>query len=177
MKTLKIFGLIFLIFSLFPSCKKEGPAGPQGLQGEKGASSSANIQYYGTTGSGQADITTNTYTQIPGLNLTILLTAPAILHVFTNGGISPSVNYGAIVSGTVGLFVNDALVPTCFQTIDIWTAGLSFKIKSNWSMATVLTLQAGTYNFDIRVKKNGNDNFYAGTTNYSQSSMLIQVFY
>jgi hypothetical protein len=145
-----------------------GPQGPTGI---------ANIQLYGINGTSDTVISTSVFTDIPGLSLTITLVAQATLSIFTTGGIKTPISTYSSSSGKIGLFMNNVLVPSAFQSYEMWNYYTIFVYKTNWSFATVLSLPAGTYTFDIRAKLNSGISFYAGANSDSQSSLIIHVFY
>jgi hypothetical protein len=154
----------------------QGPTGPSGgPAGPTGPTGIANVQLYGVNGTSDINICSSAYTIIPGLSLTITLTDSATLDIYTCGGLQPTTNnYNAAVA-IICVYNNNLVIPSAIQTHEIltFTGVIEF---TNWSFATVISLPAGVYNFDVR-GASMNDCYNAGANNISKSSLIIQVFY
>jgi len=144
-----------------------GPQGPPGI---------ANIQMFSVNGSSAVNICGSSYTNIPGLSLTINLIDSARLNIFTNGGLQWTTSNNGGPSAHIGLFKNNIMVPTAYQSIGIAAVVPSYKSESNWCFSSTLILPAGLYAFDIRGSASY-DCYNAGSNSYSQSSLIIYVFY
>lgn len=174
--TLSWVSLCSLIGPTGPTGAAGGPIGPTGATGATGIS---NIQTFGAYGTSSVNVTTTNFITIPGLSLTVNLTDTATLNIYTYGGLRQSSSGSGNAAAFIQVFNNNAAVTTAYEYYDLNTSFIPTSSRTNWSMITFLSLPPGSYEIDIRAKKytTGSDNFYAGTSNYSSSALIIQVFY
>jgi hypothetical protein len=158
-----------------------GPAGPTGATGATGPSGYSNVQTFSADGTGTVAVTSSTYVSVPGLSVTVTLTTPAVLNIFTTGGFYPT-SFGSNISvGRVALFSNNVILPGAFQDNGFWDFNPPPLIKSHWSLSKAINLQAGTYTIDVRaclpMSTSLVNPLNAGASQFGSSSLIVQVFY
>lgn len=163
-----------------------GPTGPQGITGPTGPAGSGASMYnniyadYGTATLTIGPPQSTTYTQIPGLSRTIVLTTPAkvLVQVFGNAqSFAQNTSYSAY---SVGILQNGTLVPqggTAYQVLlDNAAIGQPF---NHFSTSTLLTLNPGTYTIGAGARYEGpggsNVNISGGLGSALQGVLITQV--
>lgn len=158
-----------------------GPTGPTGTQGPTGPSGgpigptgptgTVNYQTYGVNATGSITLN-STYQIIPGLSLTITLTALSTLNIFSTGTMTVTSLINNAFNEEINIFNNGVPLSNGHQEIkDSFFNSYQGRV---WSIATFLSLPPGTYTFDVRGKENQSNLVSAGTTS---SSLIIQVIY
>ena len=149
-----------------------GIIGLTGAIGATGATGNSKVQTYGVNGTDSVQICTPTFVHIPNLSSTITLTDSATLNIFSNGCIINNTS-GQYVCAIICITINSIPNPSLYQLLN---AG--YVHYTNWSIARILKLPAGTYSFEVWCSNAyGNFCFDAGSFGLSQSSLIEQVFY
>jgi hypothetical protein len=152
-----------------------GPAGPTGPTGILSA------QTYSVSGTGSTiAYSSSSYAVSPGLSLTITLTAPATLNMYTFGTISifPGSDGTNTLGSSAQIFSNGIGIANTRQqnSINVFHNYVGSNII-HWSIMSSQLFPAGTYIIDVRVKNTGGAPFEFGKTSVSESSLMVQVFY
>lgn len=125
-------------------------------------------------------ISSTSFIPVSGLSQTIVLTSNADVLLSTYGSMETT---SSIYSGSgtiVQLFQDGVAITDAFQTQDVLDASFYTNLISPWRFETYLNLTPGTYTFDVRARKYGFDNFYAGgnftAPTPNEGNMIIKVF-
>jgi hypothetical protein len=154
-----------------------GPPGPAGATGPGGGppgptgpTGNADVKIFGVNSTFSAGICSPTYTSIPDLSQTIVLTDTATLEITGTGGIFSSAGvYVFAPEIKISIFCNNVLMPNASQLYTLFDL--------SWHIALIDTLPPGTYTFDVRGKSLNSYCILVGLTSDSQSSLIIHVFY
>jgi hypothetical protein len=142
----------------------------------------SNIQAFSTYSTSSITLT-NTFTTIPGLSLTINLTAPATLYFSSNGTLVQSGNPSGPMQGYLQLYQNGiASLPINQEiTYDGTSVGVgvgAIDQYKSWSLLGYAAFTPGTYTFDVKAKVSPVSGVLTtGFVPSSQSALTIQVFY
>lgn len=126
-------------------------------------------------------INSTSFIPITGLSQTVTLTQPATVTISTYGSMETTSSFWG-GSGTITqLFMNGSAVANAFQTVDINDAAYVTSTILPWSFTAYLSLPAGSYTFQVRSRKYGFDNFYAGgnftAPTPNEGALTIMVIY
>jgi len=131
-------------------------------------SSSGTVVYTTSqTGSLSLTYTSTSFTQIPGLTYTLVLSAAAKVMIMTQGGLYSS-SYGSIAD--VGIFINGnsptsgGLQRVCVTN---YGASLTFDLSNlfeQWNMCVIESLAAGSYTITVQARSGWNN-----SRNYSMT--------
>jgi hypothetical protein len=157
-----------------------GPTGPQGITGATGPSGGplgpigptgvTNIKIYGVNSTFSTNICTSTYTLIPDLSQTIVLTDTATLEITGTGGFNSTGGVCVFAPEVkISIFCNNVLLPNASQTYLL--------LQMSWHIALIEKLPPDTYTFEVRGMCLGTYCYTVGLTPDSQSSLIIHVFY
>ncbi len=139
-----------------------------------------NVESYGVNAT-RTYINSTSFIQVTGLSQTITLSGNAMVIITTSGSMETTSGYWGGSGCIVQAFQNGSAIANAFQTVDINdAAGVSNTILP-WSFTSFVNLTAGTYTFDVRARKYGFDNFYAGgnftAPNPNEGTLALLVIY
>jgi hypothetical protein len=141
-----------------------GPIGPTGPTGN------TNVKIFGVNSTFATNICNSTYTLIPNLSQTIVLTDTATIEITGTGGIySNTGTYVFAPKVKISIFCNNVLMPNASQMYTL--------LDLSWHIALIETLPPGTYTFDVRGKNLTTYCIVVGLSADSQSSLIIHVYY
>ncbi len=111
-----------------------------------------------------------TFTQITGLSVSVTVTQPSLLLIFTYGAIETTATNEDGGTGTIiQVFQDGTGIPTAEQTIDVANTTGYYQLVTPWAMSTFLNVGAGatvaspiTYLYTVKARKYIGSNFYAG---------------
>ncbi len=130
-----------------------GETGPEGPTGPTGPSGTAGQDAFEAVSSGQLVVTPSlvSYTQIPGLFLTVNVPAGARVLARTDGGLQCAATGSAYAAVDVALFVDGvAAVPGGQRRVVAANTTSVGQMIANWSFGRVLTLAPGNHTFEVR---------------------------
>jgi hypothetical protein len=135
------------------------------------------IKSYTATASRVTVPSNNTYTNIPGLTLTITVATTSLFHINTWGAIETNSTASSGGSGTRTALLRDAVILT-EQTVDIVNNGTYTQNVLPWGISHHVVLSAGTYTFKVQTKVYVGTSVFAGGSSTSlanEGSMSILV--
>lgn len=135
------------------------------------------IKSYTATASRVTVSSNNTYTNIPGLSLTISVTTNSLFHINTWGAIETNSASSSGGSGTRTAILRDAVV-LAEQTVDIVNNATYTQNVLPWGISHHVTLGPGTYTFKVQTKVYVGSSVYAGGSSTSlanEGSLTILV--
>lgn len=140
------------------------------VQGATGPTGSSKFRTYGVNGTGSVTIcSTTTFTQLPGLTLSVTLTDTATLNIFSTG--TTQLVAGQSAYPLLCVFYNNIPIQSSMQSSGYPSAA------ANWSTSTFISLPPGNYNFSLRAASQSTGCYSAGSYNQLNSTLIIQVFY
>ena len=162
----------------------QGVAGANGITGPIGPTGVVNFQVYGAyaTRTYISSVYPN-FTPITGLTITLSVSAPATLFLFTTGSLETT-SYPYTVSGCmIQISQNGVPIPQSLQVVDVADYDPINYIATiaPFSITAFVMVPPGTYTFTVGACKYNFDDFYAGgnttSPNQNEGCFLIQVFY
>jgi hypothetical protein len=131
----------------------QGPQGAQGAPGPTGSSGTAGQDVFEAVSTGQLQLTAanTTFTQVPGLLLSLNVPDASRLRIHTDGGIQCAATGSAYAAVDVALFVDGVASPQGGQrrVIAANTTAVAQMIAS-WSFDRVYTLAPGAHTIEVR---------------------------
>lgn len=126
----------------------QGTPGPQGMPGPAGTTGQAVQEGLGT---GQLAVTAamTTFTQIPGLSLSVTVPTGSVVVVHTEGGIQCTGVGDAFSAVDVAIFVDNQASGAVRRVVAANTTGIGQMI-TNWSFSRGFALTPGTHAIDVR---------------------------
>lgn len=139
-----------------------------------------NVESYGVNAT-RTYINSTSFIQVTGLSQTITITGNAMVIITTSGSMETTSGYWGGSGCIVQAFQNGTAIPNAFQTVDINDAAGVTNTILPWSFTAFVNLSPGTYTFDMRARKYGFDNFYAGgnftAPNPNEGTLALLVIY
>lgn len=139
-----------------------------------------NVESYGVNAT-RTYINSTSFIQVTGLSQTITVSGNAMVIITTSGSMETTSGFWGGSGCIVQSFQNGVAIPNGFQTVDINDASGVTNTILPWSFTSFVNLTAGTYTFDVRARKYGFDNFYAGgnftAPNPNEGTLALLVIY
>lgn len=130
---------------------EQGPKGDQGPPGPQGDPGTTGQDIQEAVGTGQVSVTEATsFTQLPGLVLTVNAQANTKIHVDTSGGIQCTGTGSAFSAVDVAVFVDGSITNAQRRVVAANTAGLA-QIAASYSFGRNMLLAPGSHTIDVRV--------------------------
>ena len=138
------------------------------------------VESYGVNAT-RTYINSTSFIQVTGLTMNVTLSGNAMVILTTSGSMETTSGFWGGSGCIVQVFQNGTALANAFQTVDINDASGVVNTILPWAFTSFVSLSAGNYTFDVRARKYGFDDFYAGgnftAPNPNEGTLAVLVIY